>query len=364
MAATIEKTTTNRALTQRLADILSFAVEHGASDVHLAAGVAPVVRIDGSLRSVPGQVVYDADTLTSDVLSCLLPVQQTQLSETRELDFSFPFTTVRLRSNIFYERGNISASFRFIPSEIRTVEQIGLPAIATQFTERRQGLLIIVGPTGHGKSTTLAALVDYINTTRSEHIVTIEDPIEYVFQHKRSLVVQREVESDTKSFDAALRSAVRQDPNVLIIGEIRDAKTMDSALTLAETGHLVLTTLQANSTAQTADRIINAFPPYQQQQIRMQLSATLLGIISQRLISRVNGGRVLAAEVLVANNAVRTSIREGKTHQIDNLIQTGASEGMISLDSALAQFVGQGEITIDDALAWSNDPNRLKTAVY
>ena len=353
-----------RALTPHLTEVLQFALEHGASDVHLALGVAPVVRIDGALRSVPGKAAYDLQAIAADVLSSLTASQQTELSTSRELDFSFPFSTIRLRANVFYERGQLGAAYRLIPAEIRSAEQIGLPAIATQFLERRQGLLIIAGPTGHGKSTTLAALVDHINVNRSEHIVTIEDPIEYVFQHKKSVVVQREVESDTRSFAAALRSAVRQDPNVLLIGEMRDQETMDAALTLAETGHLILTTLHTSSAAQTADRIIDSFPPHQQQQIRAQLAATLIGIVSQRLIPRVNGGRVLAAEVLVANTAVRTSIREGKTHQIDNLIQTGASEGMVGLDTVLGHFVSQGEITIDDALVWANDPNQLKTVVY
>lgn len=353
-----------RSLTPHLVEVLTFAVEHGASDVHLTIGLAPIVRIDGALRSVPNQQAYDAPTISADVLSCLTEAQQAQITEARELDFSFPFGPVRLRANVFYERGQLSAAFRLIPAEIRSVEQIGVPAVVTQFIERRQGLVIIAGPTGHGKSTTLAALVDHINATRSEHIVTIEDPIEYVFQHKKSVVVQREVESDTKSFGAALRSAVRQDPNVLLVGEMRDQETMDAALTLAETGHLILTTLHTSSAAQTADRIIDTFPPHQQQQVRAQLAATLIGIVSQRLIPRVNGGRVLAAEVLVANTAVRTSIREGKSHQIDNLIQTGASEGMIGLDTVLGHFVSQGEITIDDALTWAVDPNQLKTAVY
>ena len=238
----------------------------------------------------------------------------------------------------------MAASFRFIPRQIRNLQDLNLPPILERFTQSTQGLVIIAGPTGHGKSTTLAALVELINESRSDHIITIEDPIEYVFEHKKSNISQREVGSDTNTFGRALRAALREDPNVILVGEMRDLETIEAALTIAETGHLVLTTLHTNSAAQTADRIINVFPPHQQEQIRMQLANVLIGIVSQRLLPRVAGGRIVAAEILIANNAVRTMIREGKSHQVDNIISTSAAEGMIGLDKVLAELVSKGEI--------------------
>jgi twitching motility protein PilT len=227
-----------------------------------------------------------------------------------------------------------------------------------------QGFVIITGPTGHGKSTTLAAMINQINHTRSEHIVTIEDPIEYVFEHEKSIISQREVGSDTNSFSRALRSALREDPNVVLIGEMRDLETIEAALTIAETGHLVFTTLHTNSAAQAADRIVDVFPPHQQQQVRMQLANVLLGVVSQRLIPKAQGGRVAACEIMIANSAVRNTIREGKTHQLGNIIQTSAAEGMISMDKVLAELVSKGDITIDSALTWAMDPKAFKMMVY
>lgn len=294
----------------------------------------------------------------------MLPDQVERLRQRKEIDFSFGFQQTRFRSNVFYQKGYLSTSLRLISLKVKTIEELGLPPILEKFTLVSQGLVIITGPTGHGKSTTLAAVIEHMNQNRSDHIITIEDPIEYVFEHKKSIISQREVSSDTNSFSRALRSALRQDPDVILVGEMRDLETIDAALTLAETGHLVFTTLHTNSASQTADRIIDVFPPHQQQQIRMQLANVLLGVVSQRLMPRISGGRVLACEIMMANSAVRNTIREGKTHQLPNIIQTSASEGMISLDKVLAELVSKGEITIDDALAWSLDPKAFKMMVY
>lgn len=258
----------------------------------------------------------------------------------------------------------MSASLRLIPKTIRTIKELGLPPILEKFTEHNQGFVILTGPTGSGKSTTLAAMIDKINTEKRKHIVTIEDPIEYVFEHKESLITQREVGSDTNSIARALRSSLREDPDVVLIGEMRDLETIEASLTLAETGHLVLATLHTNSAAQTADRIINVFPPHMQQQISSQLASVLLGVVSQRLIPKVAGGRVLACEIMLANNAIKSLIREGKTYQIPNVIQTSASEGMITLDKVLAELVSKGDISLEDALNYANDPKSFKMMVY
>lgn len=352
------------AMTAQMKKLLDVAIERNASDLHITVGVPPMLRIDGKLGPLP-----DMEAVTPEVAGRLLqsittPEQAERLSQRRELDFSFGYQKMRFRTNAFYQKGNVSAALRLIPVAIKKMEELGIPPILERFTEPSQGFVIITGPTGHGKSTTLAALVETINEKRSEHIITIEDPIEYVFEHKKSMIVQREVGSDTNSFSRALRSALREDPNVVLVGEMRDLETIEAALTLAETGHLVFTTLHTNSASQTADRIIDVFPPHQQQQVRMQLANVLLGVVSQRLLPRVQGGRVLATEIMMANSAVRNTIREGKTHQLPNIIQTSASEGMISLDKVLAELVSRGEITIDTALAWAIDPKAFKMMVY
>lgn len=357
-------TSPDQRLTPHLLKILQFAIEHGASDVHVRPGVPPVVRIDGALRSVPGEVPYTPELAEEDVRSAMTRQQLESFGTEREIDFAFGVGEVRLRTNVYHEKGLVVAAFRLIPAKIRTVEQLGLPPVILQFTERKQGLLIVTGPTGHGKSTTLAALVEHINANRSENIITIEDPIEYLFTNQKSIIAQREVGSDTKSFAAALRSSLRQDPNVLLVGEMRDLETMEAALTLAETGHLVFTTLHTNSSAETPDRIIDVFPSHQQAQIRSQLASVLLGVVSQRLIPKMSGGRVVATEIMISNSAVANIIREGKTYQLTNIIQTAASEGMISLDATLAGLVNQGEITIDDAQFWAHDPKQLKLNIY
>jgi twitching motility protein PilT len=344
--------------------LLNMAIEKGASDLHITVGLPPMIRVDGKLFPLANEGVITPELAQRLVLSIMTSEQAERLQQRRELDFSFGYQKTRFRTNVFYQKGNVSAALRLIPVAIKSLEELGIPPILERFTEPSQGFVIITGPTGHGKSTTLAALIQLINSKRSEHIITIEDPIEYVFEHNKSMIAQREVGSDTNSFSRALRSALREDPNVILIGEMRDLETIEAALTLAETGHLVFTTLHTNSAAQTADRIIDVFPPHQQQQVRMQLANVLLGVVSQRLLPRVQGGRVLATEILIANSAVRNTIREGKTHQLPNIIQTSASEGMISLDKVLAELVSRGEITIDTALSWAIDQKAFKLMVY
>ncbi len=344
--------------------LLDLAIERKASDLHLTVGVPPTIRIDGKLSAVPDEPVLTTETVSRLIQSFMTSEQLERLKIRKEVDFSFGYQDMRFRTNTYFQKGNLAASLRLIPKLIKSINELGLPPILEKFTNPSQGFFIITGPTGHGKSTTLAAMINHINHNRAEHIVTIEDPVEYVFEHDKSIISQREVGSDTNSFARALRSSLREDPNVVLVGEMRDLETIDAALTLAETGHLVYTTLHTNSASQTADRIIDVFPPHQQQQVRMQLANVLLGVVSQRLIPRTSGGRIVACEIMVANSAVRATIREGKTHQLPNIIQTSASEGMITLDKVLAELVSKGEITIDNALTWSLDPKAFKMMVY
>lgn len=351
-------------LIPEMKELLELAIKSNASDLHLTCGVPPVIRIDGRLSTVPNKASLTLETVTRLVQSFMTQEQLEALKIQKELDFSFGYQDTRFRTNAYFQKGNPAAALRLIPKQIRSLNDLGLPPILEKFTVPSQGFFVITGPTGHGKSTTLAAMVNHINNSRSDHIVTIENPIEYIFEHKKSIISQREVGSDTNSFARALRSALREDPNVVLVGEMRDLETIDAALTLAETGHLVFTTLHTNSAAQTADRIIDVFPPHNQQQVRMQLANVLLGVVSQRLIPRTSGGRMVACEIMVANSAVRANIREGKTHQLPNIIQTSASEGMISMDKVLAELVSKGEITIDNALNWTLDPKAFKMMVY
>lgn len=343
---------------------LQYAIDKGASDLHLMAGTAPMIRIDGKLLAIEKEQELSAEVCEDYVDNLLNSEQQTRLKSQKELDFSFSFDATRFRVNVYYQKGSIAAALRLIPSKIRNFTELGLPPILEKLTIASQGLAIISGPTGHGKSSTLAAMIKYINETRNAHIITIEDPIEYLFANQKCIITQREVGNDTRSFASALRSSFREDPDVILIGEMRDLETIETALTLAETGHLVLTTLHTNSSSQTTDRIIDVFPAHQQSQIRSQLASVILGVVSQRLIPKVNGGRVVACEIMLANNAVRNIIREGKTHQLNNIIQTSASEGMISLDKVLAEYVNKGDISVDDALTWTMDPKAFKMMIY
>ena len=344
--------------------IIDYAIKKNASDIHFKNDAPPIVRIDGKLKVVEGEAVLTPEVCAEYVKSLLNKDQFTRLERERELDFSFSYDSTRFRTNVFYEKNHISAALRLISAEIKNFSQLGLPPILEKFTLTSQGLVIITGPTGHGKSTTMAAMVNYINTYKDKHIITIEDPIEYTFQNKKSIISQREVGSDTYSFAKALRSSFREDPDVIMVGEMRDVETIESALTLAETGHLVFTTLHTNSASQTANRIIDVFPPYQQAQIRSQLASVIQGVVSQRLIPKIGGGRLVACEIMIANHAVRNVIREGKTHQLDNIISTSASEGMIGLDKVLAEYVNRGDISLEDALTWAIDQKGFKMMVY
>ena len=349
---------------REFASLLDYAIEKGASDIHIQHDSPPMVRIGGQLTAMD-LPVYTPEKCNEIIGYFIGEERVTKLVETKaEQDFAFSYENLRFRCNIFFQRGVMAASLRLLPNKIRTMDELGLPTVIQEMANQNQGFLIVAGPTGHGKSTTLASILNHIASERSGHIITIEDPIEYVFSNKKSIVVQRELGADTPSFSSALRAALREDPDVVLVGEMRDLETMQAALEIAQTGHLVLTTLHTNSAAQTANRIIDVFPPHQQDQIRVMLAEVLLGIVSQRLLPKVQGGRALVTEILVANPAVRSLIREAKTHQIPNVIQTSASEGMVSLDKSLADLVNKGELALQDALAWSLDPKVLKTMVY
>ncbi len=348
---------------EQLQHAISEAITQKASDIHIITNMPLVIRRDGKLFSQAPEPLA-SESITAMIRSLLMPERFTQYQETREVDFSFSYKEVRIRANAYFEKGQPALALRLIPAIIPTLESLGVPTVLQNLTTASQGFIIIAGPTGHGKSTTLASLVENINQTRSEHIITLEDPVEYLFTPKKSIISQREIGTDSLSFESGLRAALREDPNVILVGEMRDLETIEAALTLAETGHLVLTTLHTNSAAQSADRIIDVFPSHKQAQIRLQLSNVLLGIVSQRLLPKIQGGRVLASEIMVATGAVRNLIRDGKVYQIPNVIQTSAAEGMVSLDKHLGQLVTQGTITMEEALAWSLDPKNFKTLLY
>lgn len=337
----------------------------GSSDLHIVPGEIPVVRVDGKLHKLSGESPLTKSDSEAVIGATLRPEYAVKLKNEKEVDFSFNFDGSRVRANIYLEKKGVAGSFRFISQKIHSLEDLGLPPIFQDFSAREQGLVVITGPTGHGKSTTIAALIEHINNNASRHIITIEDPVEYVFENKKSIVTQRELGTDTLSFSRALRSALREDPDVVFIGEMRDLETFEAALTIAETGHLVLTTLHTNDAARTPDRIIDAFPKNQHEQVRQQVANVLTGVVSQRLVPKASGqGRVVACEILIANNAVRSIIREDKTHQLQSSIQTGASEGMITLDKVLANLVSTGEITLEEALNWTTDAKNFKQMVF
>jgi len=328
--------------------LLEECVKHDASDLHFQVGLPPMLRIDGVLRPLTTYPILTDELVKKLVFATLDEEQQKILMKDKEFDYSFAFGDLgRFRVNAFHEKGNLAAAFRLIPNNIKSIDDLGIPAVVATFTERPHGLVLVTGPTGSGKSTTLAALIDKINSEKSAHIITIEDPIEFTHHSKRSVIAQREVHYDTYSFAAALRSILREDPDVVLIGEMRDLETIQAAITVAETGHLVFATLHTNSAAQSIDRIIDVFPAHQQPQIRSQLANVLLGICSQRLVPKIDGGRIAVTEILVANSAVRAIIREGKTHQLDMAIQTGVDQGMQTMDRELARLVKAGTISFD-----------------
>jgi len=332
-----------------------------ASDLHLTVGLPPILRIDGQLQAVGGLSNLKPQDTQSLAYQLLDPRQKEIFEREKEIDFSYSFEEkARFRINVFREKETVAVALRLLPTQIRSIQDLGLPPIVENFATRSQGFVLVTGPTGHGKTTTLASLVDKINTERSDHIITIEDPIEYLHAHKKSIVVQRELHEDTHSFAKALRSVLREDPDVVLVGEMRDLETISAAITIAETGHLVFSTLHTNNAAETMDRIIDVFPPHQQPQVRIQLSQILLGVVSQRLLPKIGGGRVAACEVLFTTPAVANLIREGKTYQLRSVLQTGAEDNMIPLEKSLAELVEKGHITLDDATKYANDPGYLK----
>lgn len=343
-----------------LQELLKHTLDHKASDLHLVVGAMPKIRLEGQLVNVPGEVVLERKNAEEMIFALLNPEQKQLLLENKELDFSFSLgDQARFRVNVYYQKGNLSASLRFIPSRLPTIDELGLPRVCYQFVNLRQGLILVTGPTGHGKSTSIAAILQEINKTRTVHIVTIEDPIEYVYQGEKALISQRELHNDTLSWNAALGAVVREDPDVVLIGEMRDYETMAAALTIAETGHLVFATLHTNSAAQTIDRIVDVFPENQQAQVRLQLSGNLEAVISQRLIPKTDGGRVVACEVMMGTPAVKSAIRDGKTHLLDNIIQTSGEVGMGLLEMALARMVKNGVVTREVATAYAIRPNEM-----
>jgi twitching motility protein PilT len=340
----------------RIELLLEEVIRKRASDLHLQVGLPPMLRVDGSLIPIVGYNALNEEEVERLVFAILDQDQQQILLKDKEFDFSFAFGDLgRFRVNAFHERGNLAAALRLIPNEIKTIQELGMPQVVSNFAAYPRGLVLVTGPTGSGKSTTLAALIDKINTEKSHHIITIEDPIEFTHKSKKSVVVQREVHYDTYSFSAALRSSLRQDPDVVLIGEMRDLETISAAITIAETGHLVFATLHTNSAAQSIDRMIDVFPPHQQPQIRAQLANILMAICSQRLVPSIGGGRSVAAEILVATPAVRNIIREGKTHQLDAVIQTGGDQGMQSMDKTLVGLVQAGTVTYEEARNFAVD---------
>lgn len=341
-------------------ELLEITIRRQSSDLHLLVGTYPTLRIDGKLMPLKEYGILDEKNAEKIIFSMITEEQKQNFEKEKELDLSVNLEDEgRFRINVFYQRGSIGAALRLIPTNIRTIEELGLPSACGKFTEPSQGFVLVTGPTGHGKSTTLAAMVDQINKNKSVHIVTIEDPIEYIHKSERAIVDQRELHMDTHSWSRALRSALREDPDVVLVGEMRDLETIAAAITIAETGHLVFATLHTNNAAQTVDRIIDVFPSRQQPQIRMQLAGSLMGIISQRLLPRIGGGRIVAAEVLISNAAVKNAVREGKTHQINNIIEISSSEGMISMDKSLAALVKKGDVLAEDAKKYAISPQEF-----
>ncbi|MFZ3021131.1 MAG: type IV pilus twitching motility protein PilT [Candidatus Nanopelagicaceae bacterium] len=341
---------------------LQEVVNRRASDLHLTVGAPPMYRIDGSLKSAGSTLPWSAEKIRTAVISLLSESQRNTFENELELDFAYTISSeVRFRVNIYQQRGSIGGAFRIIPTELKKLQELGVPESVGSFAQLPRGLVLVTGPTGSGKSTTLAALIDLVNSTRADHIVTVEDPIEFLHKHKSSIVNQREVGTDTHSFAAALKHVLRQDPDVILIGELRDLETISVALTAAETGHLVFATLHTQDAPQTIDRIIDVFPPHQQGQIRTQLAATLQGVICQILVKRADGlGRVVATEVLVTTPAIANLVREGKTYQIISMMQSGRSQGMHTMDQHLAELVNLGTITAEAALEKANDADGIK----
>ena len=346
---------------QQLEELLELVIQKGATDLHICIDEPPILRIDGQLIRLTDRPILKDEDIEGLAFSILNEDQKEKFLALRDIDLAISYKDkARFRVNVYYQLGHISIALRYIPQKIRTIEELNLPSTLHQFAQASQGFFLIVGPSGHGKSTALAAIIDEINHTRHDHIVTIEDPIEYIFEDDKCIIDQREVGIDVQDFHRGLRAAFRQDPDVIMIGEMRDSETISSAVTAAETGHLVLATLHTNTAAQTIDRIIDSFPPSQQNQIRMQLAATLLGILSRRLLPCLKGGLINAVELMIANSAIRNLIREKKTHQIDMIIETSFDEGMISLNRSLADLVKKKLVSKEQAEIYSPNVAELR----
>jgi len=340
-------------------ELFSETIRQQASDLHLVVGYKPQLRKDGVLFPLEHTTILTVQESLALAEQILSPEQKELFHTNKEIDFSVGTEGGRFRGNIYYQKGSVAADYRLIPNKIRTIDQLGLPSICHEFTKLRQGFILVTGPTGHGKSTTLAAMINKINETKPYHIVTIEDPIEYVYPPGLSIISQREMHQDTHSWNVALRSVLREDPDVVLIGEMRDLETIQAALTIAETGHLVFATLHTNSAAQTIDRIVDVFPEHQQMQVRMQLASVIEGVLSLRLVPAVSGGRVAVGEIMTGTPAIRTTIRDGKTHLVDNIIQTSAELGMVTMETALANAVKSGTISVDTATSYAVRPEEL-----
>jgi len=349
---------------KKLHEMLEYVVKENSSDLHLGVGIYPTLRIDGSLIPLISKNIVTMEDMEGMIGSLLDEKQSIEFEEKGDLDFSI--STVngdRFRVSVYKQQGKLALAMRLIPKVIRTIQELNLPPVLREFTNYSQGFCLVVGPSGQGKSTTLATLIDEINHIRSEHIITIEDPIEYVFTQDKCIIDQREVGPDTDSFNRALRAAFREDADVIMVGEMRDLETIRTAVTAAETGHLIFATLHTNDAAQTVDRIVDMFPAGQQNQIRAQLASSLLGIVSQRLIPKIDGGRIPAMEIMFANSAVKTLIRENKTHQLNLVIETSADQGMIALNKSLAGLVRHRVISAENARLYSTDVNGLKSII-
>jgi twitching motility protein PilT len=348
---------------KEIQDLVDLIVKEGASDLHLSEGRTPIIRVSGGLIPLVKKPVLSAVDMKGFVGIFLSAEGRAILERDKAADFSYSLTQTRFRGNIYYRQGSLSIALRLIPRVIRTLAELNLPPILETFTRKRQGFFLVVGPVGQGKTTTLATLVEIINQTRAEHILTIEDPIEYQFESKRSIIDQREVRIDTPDFSDALVAMFREDIDVCMVGEMRDKMTIGTAVTAAETGHLIFSTLHTNDASQTINRIIDSFPSDQQDQIRVQLAASMTGIFSQRLIQRISGGLIPAYELLINNNAVGNLIREKRIHEIDTVIETSSQEGMIDFNRSLAELVRAGEITVESAYLNSHNPKVLEKMI-
>lgn len=344
-----------------LEDLFKIAIEKNASDIHILPGYYPSVRIIGELYPLRTYEIVDGEMSQKILLPILTDEQKGNFVANREVDFGYQYGDVRFRVNMYYVKGSIAAAFRLISSKIQGIDALGLPEIMHSFVSMRQGFVLVTGPTGEGKSTSLAAVIQEINANHARHILTIEDPIEFIYPQGKSIISQRELGQDTHSWTIALKSALREDPDIVLVGEMRDYETIQAAMTIAETGHLVFSTLHTNSVPQTIDRIVDVFPPQQQNQVRIQLAATLRAVISQRLIPNVdNSGRLPACEILTSNPAVAATIRDGKTHMIDNILETSSEQGMVTLERYLSTLYAQGKITKETAVSYAIRPEQIK----